>query len=201
MQCLKSFPTLRWNQKVKSIKVIKAIDGELITESITTTAKVENNNTISDQENDILKLTVVNRYQDAPPAVAFIKGFGLQNGAIASCVGHDSHNIIAVGTDDEKLCAAVNLLIENKGGIAAIGQDKPKVLPLPIAGIMTNLDGYIVAKEYAAIDAFAKEQLLCQLRSPFMTLSFMALLVIPNLKLSDMGLFDGRSFSFVPLFE
>lgn len=185
----------------KVIKVIKAIDGELITESFMAPAKIVDNNTVSDTENDILKLTVVNRYQDTAPAVAFIQGFGLKDGAIASCVGHDSHNIIAVGTDDEKICQAVNLIIENKGGISAVDKTSERVLPLPIAGIMTNLDGYQVAKKYAAIDTFTKKRLSCGLRSPFMTLSFMALLVIPNLKLSDLGLFDGGSFSFVPLFE
>ncbi len=183
------------------IKVIKAIDGELITESFVTTAKVSNNNTVSDVEQDVLKLTVVNRYKDEAPAVAFINGFGLQKGAIASCVGHDSHNIIAVGTDDELICKAVNLIIENKGGIAAVDENTAQVLGLPIAGIMTNLDGYQVAKKYATIDAFAKKKLSCTLRAPFMTLSFMALLVIPNLKLSDLGLFDGGQFSFVDLFE
>ncbi|MFT7449915.1 MAG: adenine deaminase, partial [Patescibacteria group bacterium] len=183
------------------IKVIKAIDGELITESFVTTPKVSNNNTVSDIAKDVLKLTVVNRYKDAPPAVAFIQGFGLQKGAIASCVGHDSHNIIAVGTDDEMICKAVNLIIENKGGIAAIDGNSEQVLGLPIAGIMTNLDGYEVAKKYATIDAFTKRKLSCSLRAPFMTLSFMALLVIPNLKLSDLGLFDGGQFSFVDLFE
>lgn len=187
--------------KGNNIKVIKAIDGELITESFTAAAKVVDNNTVSDSDNDILKLTVVNRYKNEPPAIAFIQGFGLKNGAIASCVGHDSHNIIAVGTDDEMICKAVNLIIENKGGISAVDEKTEKVLPLPIAGIMTNLDGYKVAKLYAAIDAFAKKDLSCSLRSPFMTLSFMALLVIPNLKLSDLGLFDGGAFSFVPLFE
>jgi adenine deaminase len=183
------------------IKVIKAIDGELFTESFVTTPKVSNNNTVSDIAKDVLKLTVVNRYKDAPPAVAFIQGFGLQKGAIASCVGHDSHNIIAVGTDDEMICKAVNLIIENKGGIAAIDGNSEQVLGLPIAGIMTNLDGYEVAKKYATIDAFTKRKLSCSLRAPFMTLSFMALLVIPNLKLSDLGLFDGGQFSFVDLFE
>ncbi|MFK7806570.1 MAG: adenine deaminase [Saprospiraceae bacterium] len=187
--------------KGKTIKVIKAIDGELITESFSTAAKIEEENTISNVEKDVLKLTVVNRYQDEAPALAFINGFNLKEGAIASCVGHDSHNIIAVGTSDELICKAVNLIIENKGGISAVTTDKQKVLPLPIAGIMTNLDGYKVAKKYAAIDAFAKIEMGCTLRAPFMTLSFMALLVIPNLKLSDKGLFDGGKFEFVEVFS
>jgi adenine deaminase len=187
--------------KGNSIKVIKAIDGELITESFTAPAVHSNNNTVSDPDNDILKLTVVNRYQDKAPAIAFIQGFGLRRGAIASCVGHDSHNIIAVGTSDELICKAVNLIIENKGGISAVTDQQAQVLALPIAGIMTNLDGYTVARQYAAIDAFAKKDLHCVLRAPFMTLSFMALLVIPNLKLSDLGLFDGGRFCFVDLFD
>jgi adenine deaminase len=187
--------------KGKMMKVIKAIDGELITESFTAPAVISNNNTVSDLANDILKLTVVNRYKNEAPAIAFIQGFGIRQGAIASCVGHDSHNIIAVGTDDELICRSVNLIIENKGGISAVTPQQEQVLALPIAGIMTNLDGYTVARQYAAIDAFVKKDLHSVLRSPFMTLSFMALLVIPNLKLSDLGLFDGGRFCFVDLFE
>jgi len=142
----------------------------------------------------------VNRYQNAPPSVAFIHNFNLQKGAIASCVGHDSHNIIAVGTDDESLCRAVNLIIENQGGISAISDQAEKVLPLPIAGIMTNADGNEVAQAYSEIDLFVKNELGCSLTAPFMTLSFMALLVIPQLKLSDKGLFDGKTFKFTPTF-
>jgi adenine deaminase len=148
---------------------------------------------------DILKMTVVNRYQNAAPAVAFIKNFGLKAGAIASSVGHDSHNIIAIGVDDESICRAVNLLIEAKGGISAVSGEKEEVLPLPVGGIMSPEDGYQVAEAYTRIDRMAKE-MGSTLNSPFMTLSFMALLVIPDLKLSDKGLFDGKRFEFVEVF-
>ena len=156
---------------------------------------------VSDLENDILKIAVVNRYNEAPPAVAFIKNFGLKQGAIASTVGHDSHNIIAVGVDDYAICRAVNLLIEAKGGVSVVDSNNKTeaILPLPVAGLMAAEDGYEVAKNYAAIDKKAKA-LGCTLKSPFMTLSFMALLVIPDLKLSDKGLFSGKKFDFVELF-
>ncbi|MFL0682025.1 MAG: adenine deaminase C-terminal domain-containing protein, partial [Algoriphagus aquaeductus] len=136
----------------------------------------------------------------APPAVAFIKNFGLKTGAIASSVGHDSHNIIAVGIDDESISRAVNLLIKAKGGISAVSGEKEEVLPLPVGGIMSPEDGYQVAEAYTRIDRMAKE-MGSSLNSPFMTLSFMALLVIPDLKLSDKGLFDGRRFRFINVFK
>jgi len=183
-----------------TLRGIHAFDGELVTESFSAPAKIEQEMAVSDTERDVLKITVVNRYADAPPALAFIHGFGLQTGAIASCVGHDSHNIIAVGTTDEELCQAVNLIIENRGGIAAVNGSTQKVLPLPVAGIMTTEDGLAVAQKYAVIDRFAKKELQSALSAPFMTLSFMALLVIPQLKLSDKGLFDGEQFAFASLF-
>ena len=186
--------------KSKKVHVIKAINGEIVTESFVENAKIENGFAVSDSEKDILKIAVVNRYQNEPPALAFITGFNIKNGALASCVGHDSHNIIAVGTDDTLICQAVNLIIENRGGISAISESESKILPLPIAGIMTNKDGYEVAKKYAKIDAFVKEELGSKLTAPFMTLSFMALLVIPSLKLGDKGLFDGNKFEFTDLF-
>ncbi len=182
------------------IKVIEVLDGQLITLKSEHLPKILNGFVVSDVERDILKIVVVNRYQDAPPAIAFIKNFGLQQGAIASSVAHDSHNIIAVGVDDESICDAVNMIIEARGGVSAInGKGQKNILKLPIAGIMSDRDGYEVAKEYSAIDQFAK-QLGCTLNSPFMSLSFMALLVIPNLKLSDLGLFDGEKFSFTSIF-
>lgn len=186
--------------KSNQIQVIKAIDGEIVTESFLAKAKTENGFAISDLEKDHLKMTVVNRYQNVAPAIAFINNFNLKKGAIASCVGHDSHNIIAVGTDDESLCRAVNLIIENQGGISAVSDEVEKVLPLPIAGIMTNADGYDTAHAYSEIDFFVKNELGCTLTAPFMTLSFMALLVIPQLKLSDKGLFDGKEFKFIQVF-
>lgn len=184
----------------EKVQVIKAINGEIVTESFVETLDVKDGFVESNIEKDIIKITVVNRYQNEPPALGFINGFDLKNGAIASCVGHDSHNIIAVGTDDDLLCKAVNLIIENKGGISAVSEVESMVLPLPIAGIMTNEDGYKVAKKYSEIDAFVKEKLGSKLTAPFMTLSFMALLVIPSLKLGDKGLFDGNKFEFTDLF-
>lgn len=196
----KSSTDFQLEAKSDQIQVIKAIDGEIVTKSFLAKTKIENGLAISDVENDNLKMTVVNRYQNQTPAIAFINNFNLKKGAIASCVGHDSHNIIAVGTDDELLCRAVNLIIENHGGISAVSPTEEKILPLPIAGIMTNADGYETAKAYSEIDFFVKKQLGCTLTAPFMTLSFMALLVIPQLKLSDKGLFDGKEFKFIQVF-
>ncbi|MEZ2441152.1 adenine deaminase [Chitinophaga sp. RCC_12] len=183
------------NAKEVTVKVIGAMDGQLITNALTAVLPVTNDAIASNTQQDILKLVVVNRYKKAPPAMAFIHGFGLQEGAIASSVAHDSHNIIAVGTDDESLAAAINTVIAAQGGISAVGNNAIHGLPLPVAGLMSNLDGYTVAAQYSALDKAAKD-LGSTLASPFMTLSFMALLVIPHLKLSDLGLFDGDSFQF-----
>jgi adenine deaminase len=193
------------------IRVIEALDGQLVSNELISNAKLavlyfaNNGNdewqAVSDTAQDILKIAVVNRYQDAPPALGFIKNFGLKSGAIASSVGHDSHNIIVVGVDDFAMSKATNLLIEVQGGIAVVDSINKKeyVLPLPVAGLMSTEDGYKVAKMYAALDWQAKA-LGSRLTSPFMTLSFMALLVIPDLKLSDKGLFSGKEFKFVDLF-
>lgn len=182
------------------IKVIRAIDGELVTESFIADATIKDGCAISNTTTDVLKMAVVNRYQDAAPALCFINGFNLRKGAIASCVGHDSHNIIVVGCNDEDMTKAINLIIENKGGIAAVDGDTEMVLPLPVAGIMTTADGVETGVAYSKIDRWTKQNLACTLRAPFMTLSFMALLVIPALKLSDKGLFDGQKFEFTDLF-
>ncbi len=180
------------------MRVIQAEDGQLITTELITTPLVVNGAYESDPSRDILKLVVVNRYEDSPPGVAFITHFGLRHGAIASCVAHDSHNIIAVGCSDEEIAKAVNLLITQQGGIAVVDVEGEHGLPLPVAGIMSAADGYDVAKAYSIMDARAKA-LGSNLGAPFMTLSFMALLVIPSLKLSDKGLFDGTKFEFVSL--
>jgi adenine deaminase len=180
------------------IRVIEAFDGQLITKEGIVAPKVENGFIVSDVASDVLKITVVNRYQEAEPAVAFIKNIGLKQGAIASSVGHDSHNIIAVGVDDESIVRAVNLIINAKGGVSAVAGEKEQLLPLPVAGIMSAEDGYKVAEAYSTIDKMSKD-MGSNLASPFMTLSFMALLVIPSLKLSDKGLFNGDTFSFVPV--
>lgn len=179
----------------EKIRVIKAFDGELLTKEWQATAKIEDDKSVIDIEQDILLLTVINRYQPQPPAVAFINGFGLKSGALASTVAHDSHNIIAVAADIDSLCLAVNQIIDEQGGVAVANAGQCLLLPLPIAGLMSDLPGDEVASRYAELDKQAK-QLGSKLRSPFMTLSFMALLVIPELKLSDKGLFDGRSFQF-----
>lgn len=184
----------------KKVAVIEALDGQLITNKIIADVKYEHGYCEVDLAQDILKIAVVNRYNNAEPAVGFIKNFGLTHGAIASTVAHDSHNIIAVGTSDEEICKAINLLIDCKGGIVALSSTMEMLLPLPIAGIMSGEDAFEVAKQYTAIDAFAKE-LGSKLSAPFMTLSFMALLVIPHLKLSDKGLFDGDNFEFVKVVQ
>lgn len=180
------------------IRVIEALEGQLITNEIHHKSLIVDGKIVSDTENDILKMAVVNRYQDTATAIAFIKNFGLKKGAIASSVAHDCHNIVVIGTSDEEICQAVNLIIENKGGVCAVNGSENKMLPLPVAGIMSDKNGWETGKLYQEIDAMAKE-LGSNLKAPFMTLSFMALLVIPDLKLSDKGLFSGNSFSFVDL--
>jgi len=187
------------NLSSSQIRVIEALEGQLITNALLEPALLKNGLIVSDPKHDILKITVVNRYQNSVPAIAFIKNFGLKAGAIASSVAHDSHNIIAVGVDDEMICEAVNLIIQAKGGVAAVGLGEKHLLELPIAGLMTDKNGYDVAESYTKMDHFVKTKLKSTLKSPYMTLSFMALLVIPSIKLSDKGLFDGDNFQFVPL--
>lgn len=183
----------------KKIKVIESIDGELITRTITAKTKAINDNLVSDTEQDILKMVVLNRYKKTQPAVAFIKNIGIRSGAFASSVAHDSHNIIAVGTTDKEITEAINLVIKNKGGISIIDHNKEYSLTLPVAGLMSNKDGFEVARSYHTLDKKVHE-MGSQLRAPFMTLSFMALLVIPELKLSDKGLFDGNRFEFTSIY-
>ncbi len=179
------------------IPVIEALDGQLITNRLELPGKIMNDEWVSDPEKDILKMVVVNRYHQAPIAKCFIRNFGFKKGAIASSVAHDSHNIVAVGTDDASLAAAINLVIAEKGGVSCYANEQEyQVLGLPVAGLMSTEDGYKVSEAYTAIDTMAKN-LGSTLQAPFMTLSFMALLVIPHLKLSDKGLFDGDRFEFV----
>ena len=179
-----------------SLPVIEAYDGQLITGKLDWQPHEADDLWITDPEQDILKIVVVNRYQVASPAIGFIKGFGFNQGAIASTVAHDSHNIVAVGVTDDDLLQAINCLIQEKGGISLSLKGKSEILPLPVAGLMSNKDAYEVAKNYADMDNMAKK-LQSSLSAPYMTLSFMALLVIPALKLSDKGLFDGERFAFV----
>ena len=177
------------------IPVIEALDGQLITNRLNLPGKLLNNNWVSDTDNDVLKMVVINRYHKAPIAKCFIKNFGFKKGAIASTVAHDSHNIVAIGVDDIALAKAINLVIAARGGVSCVDETE-LLLPLPVAGLMSAEDGYWVAEQYTAIDAMAKS-LGSTLSAPFMTLSFMALLVIPHLKLSDKGLFDGDRFEFI----
>ena len=181
------------------VLVIEALGGQLITNKLSVSdsmlAKVDGF-MHSNINEDILKIAVINRYNNAPVSLGWIRNFGFKEGAIASTVAHDSHNIIAVGADDESMCKAVNLVIREKGGISCVSENDSKVLGLPVAGLMSDKDGYAVVKQYTEIDTMAKS-LGTKLSAPFMTLSFMALLVIPHLKLSDKGLFDSDSFTLV----
>src|SRR6185437_13122759 len=183
----------------EKIIAIEAFDGQLITNKISINPRIENDCFVSDVDNDILKMVVINRYKEAPVAIGFVKNFGLKKGAIASSVAHDSHNIIAVGADDESLCSSVNSIIACEGGVSCVDGSNSslnKILALPVGGLMSNEDGYKVAEAYTQIDKVAK-LLGSNLSAPFMTLSFMALLVIPHVKLSDLGLFDGDAFKLI----
>ena len=194
----KNVRDFRFESNAKKIRVIEALDGELVTNEIEADSLIENGNLVSNTATDVLKMTVVNRYKNDEPAIAFIKNFGIKKGAIASSVGHDSHNIIAIGVSDDAICKAVNLIIKNKGGICAVNQSEEKIVSLPVAGIMSDLSAEEIGKSYAELDKMAK-QMGSKLRAPYMSLSFMALLVIPSLKLSDKGLFNGDSFQFTSL--
>ena len=181
------------------IPVIGALDGQLITHRLSMVGKTLDDCYVSDIEKDLLKIVVVNRYRPAAPAIAWVHGFGFHTGAIASTVAHDSHNIVAVGVDDESLAAAIQMVAAGRGGVSCVrgtGEKEQLLLPLPVGGLMSTADGYQIASDYTAIDQMAKE-MGSQLSAPFMTLSFMALLVIPHVKLSDLGLFDGDKFTFL----
>ncbi|MEX1190279.1 MAG: adenine deaminase [Bacteroidia bacterium] len=185
-----------------SVKVIEALEGQLITNLIH--HQLERNSDgfyDSDLQNDVLKIAVINRYKDAPIAQGFIKNFGLKKGAIASSVAHDSHNIVLVGCTDEDMCEAANLIMNAKGGLCAVNGNETHLLALPVAGLMSTSDGFKIAQDYITLDAFVKQKLGSTLNAPFMTLSFMALLVIPSLKLSDKGLFNGDTFEFTSLWN
>ncbi len=192
----KDFKVRLSSQKINAIEVIA---GQLITKTYIGNVKLDaDGNAISNVEDDILKIAVVNRYHDAPIAIAFVRNFGLKKNALASSVAHDSHNIIVVGVDDESMCKAVNAIIKEKGGLSVNNNDETKVLGLPVAGLMSTDSCEVVAEKYTELVKSAKE-IGCTLHSPFMSLSFMALLVIPSLKLSDKGLFNGDTFQFCNL--
>ena len=182
------------------MRVITAVDNQLVTGEDIVETPVQDGHAVADPGRDLLKLAVVNRYADAEPAVAFIRGFGLDAGALASSVAHDSHNVVAVGTSDAALADAVNALVDTRGGISAVGGGEERVLPLPIAGLMSDRPVEDVARRYTRLSQFVQDELGSPMDAPFMTLSFMALLVIPQLKLSDRGLFDGEAFAFVDRF-
>ena len=186
-------PDATYPSKDGMVPVIHAIDGQLITNLVWTNPSIKDNAIVADIEKDVLKVVVYNRYHAAKPKIGLIQSFGFKSGAIASTVAHDSHNIIAVGVDDESILKAINLVVHEKGGISCVQGVSSKVIGLPIAGLMSTADPYQVANEYIEIDKMAKS-LGTQLGSPFMTLSFMALLVIPHIKMSDLGLFDGDQF-------
>jgi len=181
------------------IRVIEAVDNQLVTSEITASAPVQSGTLVPDLDRDLLKIAVVNRYADAQPSVAFVRGFGLTEGAIASSVAHDSHNVVAVGASDDGLATAVNAVIKAQGGISAVDGDTTRLLPLPVAGLISDRPYEEVARRYTALSRFVQEDLGSAMDAPFMTLSFMALLVIPQLKISDKGLFDGETFEFVDL--
>lgn len=201
--CFRAVPVTPADLEVKAesgrINVIEAYEGELITGSLQQDVLVDHGLAVADPEHDLLKITVINRYAQSPPALGFIKGLGLRSGAIASTVAHDSHNIICAGTNDKDMARAINLLVENKGGIVVVDGDESEILPLPVAGLMSAGDGYEAARKYRRINQKGKA-LGSPLHAPFMTLSFMALLVIPSLKMSDKGLFDGNNFKPAELF-
>lgn len=180
-------------------RVIKCFDGELVTDTLWVDVK-ENSEMFSQVDEDILKMVVVDRYKNKPVAVGFIHGFGLKQGALASSVAHDSHNVVAVGVDDADIVKAVNLVMENRGGLVVVDGKKEKLLPLPVAGLMSDEDGIVVAEKYNQLEKMAIG-MGSSLKAPFMTLSFMSLLVIPKLKLGDKGLFDGEKFEFVSVFQ
>lgn len=186
-------------ENFEQVYVVEALDGQLITNQLKepiSSFAVSNGIINTNTEKDLLYMVVVNRYQNAPVAKCFVKNFGLKKGAIASSVAHDSHNIIAVGVDANSIARAVNLIIKAKGGVSAADAHDEHILPLPVAGLMSTDDGYKIAADYSRLDRVAKEMGSC-LSAPYMTLSFMALLVIPHLKLSDCGLFDGDTFKLV----
>jgi len=182
------------------LRVITAVDNQLVTGEEVVETPIEAGRAVADSDRDVLKIAVVTRYEDADPAVAFIRGFGLDAGALASSVAHDSHNVVAVGTSDAALADAMNAVIEEEGGVSAVGDARSEVLPLPIAGLMSDRPVDEVARRYTRLSNFVQTELGSPMDAPFMTLSFMGLLVIPQLKLSDRGLFDGESFSFVDRF-
>ena len=181
-----------------SCNIIEALNGQIVTGGSLATLPVFNGHIQPDTAQDIIKICVVNRYANTPVAKGFVRNFGIRNGALASSVAHDSHNIVVAGTDDESICIAVNAIIEHRGGISFYDGSHSQIMPLPVAGLMTTEDAYTTAKQYEAIDRAVKDA-GCKLDAPFMTLSFLALPVIPSLKMTDKGLFDVNRFTFMDI--
>ena len=172
------------------------MDGELLTKKTTANLKCCDGIVLPDTSKDILKIAIVERYGENTVSNAFIKGYNFKKGAIASSVAHDSHNIIVIGSDSKYMAEAVNKIIDDMGGLAVVGEDFNYSLPMPIVGLMSNEDAFEVAEKIDILHEKTGE-LGCKLDSPFMTMAFMALLVIPSLKISDKGLFDGDKFEFI----
>lgn len=193
-----SVSELQVRPRSNRLRAIRVIPNELITEEEIVEVRQPGDNIPASR--DLLKLAVKNRYADQPAAIGFVRAFGLKRGALAGSVAHDSHNVIGIGANDEELMRAMNLVIAARGGLTLVDGSKEELLPLPVAGLMSPDDAFMVAEKYDQLDRYAREDLGCPLPSPFMSLSFLALLVIPALKLSDKGLFDGRKFEFVELF-
>jgi adenine deaminase len=189
---------LKVRNKGGNIRVIEAFEGELLTKEIHCPAGSDEY-LLPDPDHDVLKIVVKDRYHDAPPIVGFIKGFGLREGAFASSVAHDSHNIIAVGTNDNDIITSINTIVSLKGGLAAASGIETKSIQLDIGGIMSTRSCDNMADDYNMLNELVKSY-GCTMKAPFMTLSFMALLVIPDLKIGDRGLFDVKKFELVSLF-
>ncbi len=183
----------------EKMRVIEAFDKQLYTAEKQCVAGQLGKPVGSDTERDILKVIVVNRYKPAKPSVGFVKNFGLQGGALGSSVAHDSHNIIVAGVEDHEILRVTNKIIEMKGGIAAGDENEMVALPLPVAGLMALDDAPAVARQYDILNKKAAS-MGCRFTAPFMTLSFLSLLVIPKLKIGDRGLFNVDEFAFTELF-
>ena len=190
---------LRVKRKGDSIRVIGVINGELLTKQYVYKLKGDDKFVESNADDDVLKIVVVCRYDRKQLFVGFVKGFGIKKGAVATSISHDSHNIIAVGVSDDDLLSAINAIIDAKGGICFSRKGEVDLLPLPIAGLMSDKSAEYVAEKYASIEKLIKAN-GSRLSSPLMNLSFLALLVIPDLKINERGLFDFKTFAFVDLF-
>jgi len=184
------------------VRVIKVVPHQIVTDAITVEMAAHEGGIVPDVYRDILKLAVIERYSGkAGHSAGFVQGFGIKAGAIASSVAHDSHNLIVVGANDHDMTVAVNRLARTEGGLVAV-KDGTVIadVPLPLAGLISLEDAPTVAARLETLMQAVRDELGCTLANPFMTLSFLALPVIPHLKLTDKGLVDVGKFDFVPLF-